>query len=132
MITPFTSAIRNNNKPRILIVDDNPRFSHSARLILQQSGQYVVCEENDAAGAVETARSFRPDLTLLDLIMPGVDGAEVAAQIESDWGWLSGLIMGINPMAITDRIRTMATTTGIAIITATMVIITTDMGIKLT
>ena len=91
MITPFTSAIRNNNKPRILIVDDNPRFSHSARLILQQSGQYVVCEENDAAGAVETARSFRPDLTLLDLIMPGVDGAEVAAQIESDWGWLSGL-----------------------------------------
>ena len=89
MITP---AIRNNNKPRILIVDDNPRFSHSARLILQQSGQYVVCEENDAAGAVETARSFRPDLTLLDLIMPGVDGAEVAAQIESDWGWLSGLL----------------------------------------
>ena len=92
MITPFTSAIRNNNKPRILIVDDNPRFSHSARLILQQSGQYVVCEENDAAGAVETARSFRSDLTLLDLIMPGVDGAEVAAQIESDWGWLSGLL----------------------------------------
>jgi CheY-like chemotaxis protein len=92
MITPFTSAIRNNNKPRILIVDDNPRFSHSARLILQQSGQYVVCEENDAAGAVETACSFRPDLTLLDLIMPGVDGAEVAAQIESDWGWLSGLL----------------------------------------
>ena len=92
MITPFTSAIRNNNKPRILIVDDNPRFSHSARLILQQSGQYVVCEENDAAGAVETARSFRPDLTLLDLIMPGVDDAEVAAQIESDWGWLSGLL----------------------------------------
>ncbi len=127
MITPFTSAIRNNNKPRILIVDDNPRFSHSARLILQQSGQYVVCEENDAAGAVETARSSRPDLTLLDLIMPGVDGAEVAAQIESDWGWLSGF-----PMAITDRIRTMATTTGIAIITATIVIITTDMGIKLT
>jgi CheY-like chemotaxis protein len=92
MITPFTSAIRNNNKPRILIVDDNPRFSDSARLIVQQSGQYVVCEENDAAGAVETARSFRPDLTLLHLIMPGVDGAEVAAQIESDWGWLSGLL----------------------------------------
>jgi len=92
MITPFTSAICDNNKPRILIVDDNPRFSHSARLILQQSGQYVVCEENDAAGAVETARSFRLDLTLLGLIMPGVDGAEVAAQIESDWGWLFGLL----------------------------------------
>ena len=39
---------------------------------------------------------------------------------------------GYTPMAITDRIRTMATTTGIAIITATIVIITIDMGIKLT
>ena len=85
MITPFTPAIRDTNKPRILIVDDNPRFSHSARLILQESGQYVVCEENDAASAVETARSFRPDLILLDLVMPQLDGAEVAAQVESDW-----------------------------------------------
>ena len=59
MITPFTSAIRNNNKPRILIVDDNPRFSQSARLMLQQSGQYVVCEENDAAGAVETGTQLQ-------------------------------------------------------------------------
>jgi CheY-like chemotaxis protein len=85
MITPFTPAIRNTNKPRILIVDDNPRFSQSARRILQQTGQYVVCEENDAASALETARSFRPDLILLDLVMPQLDGAEVAAQVESDW-----------------------------------------------
>lgn len=49
MITPFTPAIRNTNKPRILIVDDNPRFSQRAHLTLQQSGHYVVCEENDAA-----------------------------------------------------------------------------------
>jgi hypothetical protein len=46
MITPFTPAIRDTNKPRILIVDDNPRFSQSARRILQHNGQYVVCEEN--------------------------------------------------------------------------------------
>ena len=85
MITLATPAIRNTNKPRILIVDDNPRFSHNARLILQQSGQYAVCEENDAASALETARSFRPDLILLDLIMPQLDGAQVATQLESDW-----------------------------------------------
>jgi len=85
MITPFTPAIRNTNKPRILIVDDNPRFSQSAHLILQQSGHYVVCEENDAASALETARSFRPDLIVMDLVMPRLDGAQVAAQIESDW-----------------------------------------------
>jgi two-component system OmpR family response regulator len=85
MITLFPPLIRNRNKPRILIVDDNPRFSQSARLVLQHSGQYVVCEENDAASALETARSFKPDLILLDLVMPHLDGAEVAAQIESDW-----------------------------------------------
>jgi CheY-like chemotaxis protein len=105
MITPFTPPIRNNNKPRILIVDDNPRFSHSARLILQQSGQYVVCEENDAAGAVETARSFRPDLTLLDLIMPGVDGAEVAAQIESDWALHGVSIVFVTGLVTSDEAR---------------------------
>jgi CheY-like chemotaxis protein len=34
---------------------------------------------------LETARSFRPDLILIELVMPQLDGAEVAAQIESDW-----------------------------------------------
>jgi two-component system OmpR family response regulator len=85
MITLFPPLIRNWNKPRILIVDDNPRFSQSARLVLQESGQYVVCEENEAVSALETARSFKPDLILMDLMMPQLDGAEVAAQIESDW-----------------------------------------------
>ena len=105
MITPFTPAIRNTNKPRILIVDDNPRFSHSARLILQQSGQYVVCEENDAAGAVETARSFRPNLILLDLVMPHIDGAEVAAQIESDWALHGVPIVFVTGLVTPDEAR---------------------------
>ena len=42
MITPFTPAIRNANKPRVLIVDDNLRFGQSARQTLQQSGHCVV------------------------------------------------------------------------------------------
>jgi len=105
MITPFTTAKRDTNKPRILIVDDNPRFSHSARLILQESGQYVVCEENDAASAVETARSFRPDLILLDLVMPQLDGAEVAAQVESDWALLGVPIVFVTGLVTRDEAR---------------------------
>ena len=105
MITPFTPAIRNTNKLRILIVDDNPRFSHSARLILQESGQYVVCEENDAASAVETARSFRPDLILLDLVMPQLDGAEVAAQVESDWALHGVPIVFVTGLVTRDEAR---------------------------
>ena len=105
MITPFTPAIRDTNKPRILIVDDNPRFSHSARLILQESGQYVVCEENDAASAVETARSFRPDLILLDLVMPQLDGADVAAQVESDWALHGVPIVFVTGLVTRDEAR---------------------------
>jgi two-component system, OmpR family, response regulator len=105
MITPFTPAKRDTNKPRILIVDDNPRFSHSARLILQESGQYVVCEENDAASAVETARSFRPDLILLDLVMPQLDGAEVAAQVESDWALHGVPIVFVTGLVTRDEAR---------------------------
>jgi len=105
MTTPFTPAIRDTNKPRILIVDDNPRFSHSARLILQESGQYVVCEENDAASAVETARSFRPDLILLDLVMPQLDGAEVAAQVESDWALHGVPIVFVTGLVTRDEAR---------------------------
>jgi two-component system, OmpR family, response regulator len=105
MITPFTPAIRDTNKPRILIVDDNPRFSHSARLILQESGQYVVCEENDPASAVETARSFRPDLILLDLVMPQLDGAEVAAQVESDWALHGVPIVFVTGLVTRDEAR---------------------------
>jgi CheY-like chemotaxis protein len=105
MITPFTPAIRDTNKPRILIVDDNPRFSHSARLILQESGQYVVCEESDAASAVETARSFRADLILLDLVMPQLDGAEVAAQVESDWALHGVPIVFVTGLVTRDEAR---------------------------
>ena len=105
MITPFTPAIGDTNKPRILIVDDNPRFSHSARLILQESGQYVVCEENDAASAAETARSFRADLILLDLVMPQLDGAEVAAQVESDWALHGVPIVFVTGLVTRDEAR---------------------------
>ena len=41
-------------------------------------------EENDATRAHLSAQNFRPDLILLDVMMPGTDGGEVAAQIEAD------------------------------------------------
>jgi two-component system, OmpR family, response regulator len=78
-------ANEHNEKPRILIVDNNSQFARNARLLLDQSGKYVACAVNDPRRALETARSFHPDLILLDLIMPKADGTEVAAQITSDW-----------------------------------------------
>jgi two-component system, OmpR family, response regulator len=74
-----------NEKPRILIVDNNSKFTRGARLLLDQSGKYVACSVIDPRRALETARSFKPDLVLVDLIMPQEDGPEVAAQFEADW-----------------------------------------------
>jgi CheY-like chemotaxis protein len=74
-----------NEKPRILIVDNNSQFARSARLLLDQSGKYVACTVIDPRRALETGRSFKPDLVLVDLIMPQEDGIEVAAQLEADW-----------------------------------------------
>jgi two-component system, OmpR family, response regulator len=74
-----------NEKPRILIVDNNSKFARSARVLLDQSGKYTACTVIDPRRALESARSFKPDLALVDLIMPHEDGPEVAAQFEADW-----------------------------------------------
>src|SRR6266487_2845049 len=58
--------------------------ARSAKLALERTGRYFVCEENDAAKAHQTAQSLKPDLILLDIAMPETDGGEVAARIQSD------------------------------------------------
>ena len=57
----------------------------SARLLLDRNGKHVACTVIDPRRASETARSFKPDLLLVDPMMPQEDGIEVAAQFEADW-----------------------------------------------
>ena len=71
-------------KRRILIVDDDAESTHLVKILLEKAGHYLVLEENHAARAHQSARDFRPDVILLDIMMPETDGAEVAAQIEAD------------------------------------------------
>src|SRR6201984_2735364 len=71
-------------RSRILIVDNDPNTTHLVKVLLERTGHYLVLEENDAAKAHQSARSFRPDLILLDIVMPETDGGEVAARIEAD------------------------------------------------
>ncbi len=70
-----------NDKPKILIVDDEKGFTKLTRLAMTE---FEVCEENNATRALETARSFQPDLILLDVVMPDMDGGDIAAQIKAD------------------------------------------------
>jgi len=78
-------ANESNEKPRILVVDNNAQFADRVRLLLEATGNYIACAVNDPRRALETARSFKPDLVVVDLIMPQADGLEVAAQLEADW-----------------------------------------------
>ena len=71
-------------KACILIIDNNRDFTHSAKVALEGTGRYVVGEENNASKAHETAQGFKPDLILLDIAIPEIDGGEVAARIQSD------------------------------------------------
>jgi CheY-like chemotaxis protein len=71
-------------KRRILIVDNDRDITRLVKILLERAGDFLVLEENDAIKAHDSARNFRPDLILLDIVMPERDGGEIAAQIQAD------------------------------------------------
>jgi CheY-like chemotaxis protein len=78
------SAAKGKRKRRILIVDDDSNSTHLVKILLERSGPYLVLEENDATKADQTAHNFKPDVILLDIVMPKMDGGVLATQIEAD------------------------------------------------
>lgn len=62
--------------PRILIVEDNPDLAYGLRTGLEIEGYEVQLADNGETG-LERARSWRPDLVMLDLMLPGMDGYRV-------------------------------------------------------
>ncbi|TFC48284.1 response regulator transcription factor [Cryobacterium sp. TMT1-21] len=69
---------------RILVVDDDPTVSEIVCRYLRAAG-YLVEEAADGLAALETAERLRPDLVVLDRMLPLVDGIEVCRRIRSDW-----------------------------------------------
>jgi DNA-binding response OmpR family regulator len=115
--------------PRILVVDDQPDIRLMCRVNLQLEG-YEVIEAADGDAGLEMTRHERPDLVLLDVMMPGLDGWEFMREIKADpatadipiilltarvqredeiRGWLSGaadyLAKPFNPSTLTDVVR---------------------------
>ncbi|MEA3207014.1 MAG: two-component system, OmpR family, response regulator [Chthoniobacter sp.] len=72
------------SKAKILVVDDDPKISGLIRVILEKAGGCEVLEENRSFAARVAARSFLPDVVLLDVDMPGLDGGDVATELRSD------------------------------------------------
>ena len=71
-------------KKKILLIDDETTITSLLRLNLEASGRFIVRAENQGARGVETAREFHPDLILLDIMMPDMDGGDVAAIIQRE------------------------------------------------
>jgi two-component system OmpR family response regulator len=71
-------------KTRILLVDDEKSVSMCMKINLERTGKFEVQTENYAPNALTTARLFRPDIIVMDVRMPEMEGGEVASQMASD------------------------------------------------
>lgn len=69
---------------RILIVDNEPAITRSLKLSLETRAGYDVRTENDPTQALNVAREFHPELILMDVLMPNLDGCEAAESIHAE------------------------------------------------
>ena len=68
----------------IAIIEDDPQATRLLRRILQTRGEYRICEARDGVEGLEMVRRERPDVILLDLMMPGMDGFAVLDALKGD------------------------------------------------
>jgi len=69
---------------RILIIDDEPDFTALLKANLEEVGNFEVEEVNDSSRALKTAIDFMPDLCVIDVVMPGLDGGDVVALFRAE------------------------------------------------
>jgi DNA-binding response OmpR family regulator len=67
---------------KILIIDDEVAFTDLMRMNLEKTGNFDVRVENQSNLALRAAREFDPDVILLDIVMPGMDGGDLSARFK--------------------------------------------------
>jgi DNA-binding NarL/FixJ family response regulator len=82
---PRQALCDDSHMPRTaLVVDDHQSFRRFARRLLEAAGFAVLDEAADGAGAIEAARRLRPDVVLLDVLLPDANGLEVAELLSAE------------------------------------------------
>jgi two-component system alkaline phosphatase synthesis response regulator PhoP len=71
-------------KKRVLIIDDEENFCKLVKKNIEQTGEFEVHIATNGEDGIRLAREIKPDLILLDVIMPGMDGADVISIIRND------------------------------------------------
>jgi CheY-like chemotaxis protein len=84
---------------RILIVDDNPTNLKLVTYLMQQHG-YEVVTAGDADDAIASIRKSPPDLILMDVQLPGIDGLELTRQLKADPATKSIVIIALTAYAM--------------------------------
>ena len=72
-----------NRVIKVLVVDDSRTVVHGLRSVLEQDGYYVM-EAYDGMTAIELAKAHQPDIILMDVIMPGLNGFQATRKIRKD------------------------------------------------
>lgn len=68
---------------RVLIVDDQPSFRHQLRALLERAGLNVVAEAHNIPDAERKTRAMHPDLAIVDVMLPGINGVEGTARLKA-------------------------------------------------
>lgn len=99
-------------KKKILIVDDEESLLRMFKLNLEGLGKYEVRTESKGAKALEVARNFKPDLVFLDIVMPDLEGSEVAEELKSDRDLRSVPIVFLTATVTAEEVETMGNRIG--------------------
>ena len=79
---------------RVLVVEDDPDSAQTLALLLRLWG-YEVAVANDGPDALDAAPTFQPDVVFLDIVLPGMDGCEVARQLRHLPGMAEVLVAAV-------------------------------------
>ena len=71
-------------KKSIVVVDDEGDFTEMVKILLEKTGLFEVGVCNYGVDAIGMIRDWKPDLVLLDIMMPGMDGTEIASKLRED------------------------------------------------
>jgi PAS domain S-box-containing protein len=103
--TPEPSGSPLRRARRVLVVDDNEDAREALRFLLEDEGHHVVTA-GDGPGALEEMERFRPEVVLLDIGLPGLDGYEVARAIRKQDGGRDALLVAVSGYGLPeDRAR---------------------------
>ena len=83
MKRPHLTPATGRRPVTVMLVDDHASFRASARWLLETEGYLVVAEAASGEAALETVAEVQPELILLDVSLPGIDGFQVAVAIRA-------------------------------------------------